>query len=441
MIFFPEGKIVLSGAVNLSSNMYMYLAPSSTFLGVEDFDGYPLVQPLPSFPVSTGKNSNPRYMGLVGASHAVNVGILGEGVVDGNGAWWWNQYHSFLYETDACEHEELPLERGAVRLRSMQRTDGSNVHPPTFLQQVFREEVYEKYRQMIVVELEKARSQGALREMILYHCRENGNELRTVTTATVRSGLAYTRPRLVEFLYCTNITITGVTIQQSPFWTVHLYNSTTAQVTNVSILNAVYSPNTDGIDIDSSKRVKVEASYISVADDHIAIKSGEGDEGAAYNSSTENIVISDMTLAAGGGIAFGSETAADVHDLLIRNVSYVLTTSDAIRIKSCPHYKGLVSNILFDGVSVSAGSNGIYINQNYECHPPPSPSPPACRLTNLGVRNLHGLVTKAGDMECDYDGACRHFTFTNVHLTHTFGFHCTNVSKGFCRDVHPSCCF
>ena len=35
----------------------------------------------------------------------------------------------------------------------------------------------------------------------------------------------YGRPRFVEFYNCTNIEMAGITVRDSPFWTVNFYNS------------------------------------------------------------------------------------------------------------------------------------------------------------------------------------------------------------------------
>ena len=64
--------------------------------------------------------------------------------------------------------------------------------------------------------------------------------------------LNYTRPRLVEFMYGEGILLEGVTIKNSPFWTIHPYTCNNVVVRNCSITALPSSPNTDGIDPDSS---------------------------------------------------------------------------------------------------------------------------------------------------------------------------------------------
>lgn len=84
----------------------------------------------------------------------------------------------------------------------------------------------------------------------------------------------------------------------------------------------------DGIDVDSSTNVVIESSSIStgyailhfnIRDDHISLKSGMGEEGYQYAHPTKNVLIRNMQLGIGAGIAIGSETAGGVQDILITN--------------------------------------------------------------------------------------------------------------------------
>lgn len=61
-----------------------------------------------------------------------------------------------------------------------------------------------------------------------------------------------------------DIAVFGITLKDSPSWTLHLANTTNVHVYNIQIENEILdSPNTDGIDIDCSVNVLVEnCSYI-----------------------------------------------------------------------------------------------------------------------------------------------------------------------------------
>lgn len=67
------------------------------------------------------------------------------------------------------------------------------------------------------------------------------------------------RPYLLEMYNCSDIAVTGLSLHNSGFWTVHPYVSTRIELRALSIYAPVGSPNTDGIDPDSS-------SYVTIAD-------------------------------------------------------------------------------------------------------------------------------------------------------------------------------
>lgn len=63
-----------------------------------------------------------------------------------------------------------------------------------------------------------------------------------------KKDLRYTRGRLVELMWSSNIEITDVTLKNSPFWHLHPYDCTNVTVRGVTILAPLNAPNTDGID-------------------------------------------------------------------------------------------------------------------------------------------------------------------------------------------------
>jgi polygalacturonase len=77
--------------------------------------------------------------------------------------------------------------------------------------------------------------------------------------------LNHTRPHLVEIMNGKDVTITGVTLRNSPMWTLHPIYCTNVLVDGIKIINPIPSPNTDGIDPDSSTNVMISNNYISTA--------------------------------------------------------------------------------------------------------------------------------------------------------------------------------
>ncbi len=138
------------------------------------------------------------------------------------------------------------------------------------------------------------------------------------------------RPRLVYVSNSKNVQIEGVKLQNSAFWTTHIYNSENVKLLNLSIYslsepNHAKGPSTDAIDLDVVKNVLVKGCYMSVNDDAIAMKGGKGpwaddptkSEG---NGGNENVIIEDCTYGfCHGCLTCGSESIFN-HNIILRRI-------------------------------------------------------------------------------------------------------------------------
>lgn len=153
------------------------------------------------------------------------------------------------------------------------------------------------------------------------------------------------RPRLVEFTDSTDVHLEGVTLTDSPSWTVHPLRCENVTVAGITIRNPADSPNTDGINPDSCRNVHIMNCHIDVGDDCIALKSGTEQEGRARLTPCENITITNCTLVHGhGGVVIGSEMSGGVRNVVISNC--IMTGTDrGIRLKSRRGRGGFVEDI------------------------------------------------------------------------------------------------
>ncbi|KAA5546789.1 glycoside hydrolase family 28 protein [Adhaeribacter rhizoryzae] len=158
------------------------------------------------------------------------------------------------------------------------------------------------------------------------------------------------RPRLILFDNVTDSKITGLRLQNSGFWTVHVCYSQNIQLTSLNIFNPVLedgkkAASTDGIDVDSSRDIFIRNCTISVDDDCIAIKSGRGSDGLRVNIPTENVVIEDCTFLEGhGGVSVGTETAGGIKNVMVRNCK-ARDNKAPIKFKPRPGRGGVIENI------------------------------------------------------------------------------------------------
>lgn len=134
----------------------------------------------------------------------------------------------------------------------------------------------------------------------------NGNGLRFWKSFWLRrqvnpqcTNLEELRPRLIYIADLKNVQLSGVRLENSPFWTTHLYRCENVKLLNLSIFaphSPVKAPSSDAIDIDVCKNVLVKGCYMSVNDDAIALKGGKGpwaDQDKVNNGSNLNIIIED----------------------------------------------------------------------------------------------------------------------------------------------------
>lgn len=134
----------------------------------------------------------------------------------------------------------------------------------------------------------------------------NGNGLRFWKSFWLRrqvnpqcTNLEELRPRLIYIGDSKNVQLSGVRLENSPFWTTHLYRCENVKLLNLSIFaphSPVKAPSSDAIDIDVCKNVLVKGCYMSVNDDAIALKGGKGpwaDQDKVNNGSNLNIIIED----------------------------------------------------------------------------------------------------------------------------------------------------
>jgi len=134
------------------------------------------------------------------------------------------------------------------------------------------------------------------------------------------SPLPWPRPRMINLYRSHKVLIRGLTIHDSPSWTVHPVMCEDVYIDGLTILNPAHSWNTDGIDPESCRNVRISGCYISTGDDCIMLKSGYKQIPGKPFLPTENVAVTNCTFNAGGcGVGIGSETAGGVRNVAISN--------------------------------------------------------------------------------------------------------------------------
>lgn len=177
------------------------------------------------------------------------------------------------------------------------------------------------------------------------------------------------RPRMLYLNRCNNITIQGITVQNSPSWCIHPYFSKELRFFDLKVLNPSDSPNTDGLDPESCEDVEIVGVYFSLGDDCIAIKSGKIYMGAKYKTPSKNIEIRQCYMRDGhGSVTIGSEMAGGIRDIKVTKCKFS-HTDRGLRIKTRRGRgkNGILDNIVFDQIIMDQVKTPFVINGFYFC--------------------------------------------------------------------------
>lgn len=330
-LYFPAGTY-LTGPIKLESHITVEIESGATLLFSGDYEDY-----LPFVEMRYEGVVMKSFCPLFYAYEKENISIRGRGKIDGNGAYWWHVAWAF----DGIEKYKHLLER----VKPLQeRWDKENV----------------------------------------------GLELEAQSDWKRTFNKRFFRPPFIQFYKCDNILVEGITIVNSPFWTVNPEFCTNVTVKGVSIYNP-YSPNTDGINPSSCKDVHISDCHISVGDDCITLKSGRDLQGREYGVPCENVTITNCTMLAGhGGVVIGSEMSGDVRKITIANCVFD-GTDRGIRIKSTRGRGGIVEEIRVSNIVMKdIKKEAIVLNLFYSKVPAEAFSERTPVFRNIHIANMTG---------------------------------------------------
>ncbi len=201
----------------------------------------------------------------------------------------------------------------------------------------------------------------------------------------------HTRPYVIEFMYSRNVVMEKFKVQNSPVWTLHPYICDRVLIQSVTIKNDKDSPNTDGVDPESSSNVTIKDCKFDTGDDGVAIKSGSSCYGSFMNIPSDRILIEciEVTSPGSAGVAIGSEIYGGVSNITVRNCVFN-NTENATRIKTNQYEGNFIRNVLFENITVNTAEIAVgvvadYYNFNAAC-PKPIENPP--KISNVVFRNF-----------------------------------------------------
>lgn len=164
---------------------------------------------------------------------------------------------------------------------------------------------------------------------------------------------------MVQFDDCRHVRIEGVTMRNTPGWTVHLRRCEHAAIRGVVLRNGLFGPNNDGLDINGCRYVTVSDCDIETGDDAIVLKTTH-DAGPTEYVTVTNCVLRTSCVA----LKLGTESWHAFRHITFSNC-VVPSCSRAVSLISFDG--GDIEHVLVSGVTGTTNS-GWPVNRPIEIY-------------------------------------------------------------------------
>ena len=135
-------------------------------------------------------------------------------------------------------------------------------------------------------------------------------------------GENHLRPHLIQFNRCRNVLVEDISIQGSPFWTLHPLLCRDVTIRRVKI--RAHGHNNDGVDPEMSENVLIEDCRFDQGDDAISVKSGRDMDAWRLARPCRNVVVRGCRIVNGHQLmAIGSELSAGIENVLVDDCHFV----------------------------------------------------------------------------------------------------------------------
>lgn len=146
---------------------------------------------------------------------------------------------------------------------------------------------------------------------------------------------------MVIFSDCKNVNVSNIHLEESPNWTIAFLNSEDIKINDITILNNMSIPNSDGIDMYDSKNITISDCNIQAGDDAIAIVSSS-------NITASNCIL--HSRSCGIRIGYNVFNHNNSGNLLFNNI-IIYDSNRGIGIFQ--RQKGDMENMIFSNIIIS----------------------------------------------------------------------------------------
>lgn len=166
------------------------------------------------------------------------------------------------------------------------------------------------------------------------------------------------RPRLVFIEDCSSVSVLGLTLRNSGFWNLHLFQCEQVLVQGLTISapheGATRAASSDAIDIDVCTNVIIRDCDFDTDDDCVCIKGGKGPDAHQMNLPTENVLVENCRFGFGHGVLTVGSEACIARNITVRGCE-LDGENNLVRFKFRDDTVQLFENIVFEDITIRQG--------------------------------------------------------------------------------------
>ncbi|XXG63634.1 hypothetical protein AAC387_Pa05g1775 [Persea americana] len=239
-------------------------------------------------------------------------------------------------------------------------------------------------------------------------------------------------PTAMSFAFCNGLVLSGVHLFDNPKNHIHTLGCNGSVFSHLTITAPKDSPNTDGINIASSKNVQIYNCTIGTGDDCISVL-----------NDTSNVNISYITCGPGHGISIGSlgkgGSVGIVEQIHVSHSNFTGTMNGA-RIKTWQGGSGYVRGISFQDIILDKVQTAIGIDQFY----PALSKTQDIQVSDVSFIGVRGTSTalNAIFLKCSGPKGCTNVILNDINITSAMPIKevqatCQNVRGPACKNCTP----
>ncbi|GJP38015.1 hypothetical protein CLOM_g22453 [Closterium sp. NIES-68] len=224
------------------------------------------------------------------------------------------------------------------------------------------------------------------------------------------------RPVLVYVYLCNGTSISGITLQNAPFFHLQVTRCVGVRIFDFKTNTPAESRNTDGIHVSVSTNVEIRDCTLAGGDDNIVLWDG-----------AREVSISDITIFSGHGISIGAlgsgkiSPLSCVSDVTVKSVRF-FNTKIGLRIKTFQGGAGAATNIAYENITMEGVRYPLVLDQFYNGGSLLSRSSSKSNnvaISDVSFSNIQGTAigNEGAVFRCSRTVPCTKVRLNNVNIT------------------------